>query len=129
MDTPSRCLSAGLRQKWATVVIGGLRARGDLVPTVLQQHNVPEVIRSLSTLASPDYVDLFTITTDRAASRSPEQWARAGVEDAAGLVGQFVWRALCGLRLERRTSPDFVGGWRSLIAATAGSGSRRRHGS
>jgi hypothetical protein len=105
-------MSAGLRQVLAIVVIGGLRARGDVVPTVFQQRNVPEAIRSHSTLTSPDYVDLFTITTDRALRRSPEQWARAGIEDAAGLAGQFVWRALCGLRLERRTSPDYVGGWK-----------------
>lgn len=81
------------------------------MPAVVQQHNVPEAIRSLSTLASPDYVDLFTIATDGAAGRSPEQWARAAVE-AAGLAGQFVWRVLCGLRLERRPSPDYVGGWK-----------------
>ena len=81
------------------------------MPTVVQQHSVPGAIRSLSTLASPDYVDLFTIATDRAAGRSPEQWARAAVE-AAGLAGQFVWRVLCGLRLERRPSPDYVGGWK-----------------
>jgi hypothetical protein len=42
---------------------------------------------SLSTLAKPDYVDLFTVTTSAAADRSPEQWARAGVEDAAGSQG------------------------------------------
>jgi hypothetical protein len=36
--------------------------RGDTVPTVLQQRNVPEAMRSLSTLAKPDYVDLFTVT-------------------------------------------------------------------
>src|SRR5262249_36480232 len=53
---------------------------------------------------------LFSITTDRAAGSSPEQWARAGVEDAAGLAGQFVWRALCGLPLERRISPGYIGG-------------------
>lgn len=80
--------------------------------TVLQQRNVPDAIRSLSTLDSPDYVDLFTVTTREAAEKSPEQWARAGVEDAAGLAGQFVWRVLLGLRLERRSSPDHVGGWR-----------------
>jgi hypothetical protein len=63
-------------------------------------------------MARPDYVDLFTITTDGAASGSPEQWARAAVEDAAGLAGQFVWRVLVGLRLERRPAPDCVGGWK-----------------
>src|SRR5262249_27930003 len=88
------------------------RVGGDSVPTVFQQPNVPQAIRALSTLASPDYVGLFTIATDGAAGRSPERWARAGVEDAAGLAGQFVWRVLCGLRLERRPSPDYVGGWK-----------------
>ena len=96
----------------ATIVFGGLRVTGDAVPTVSQQRDVPEAIRSLSTLANPDYVDLFTITTDQATGRSPAQWARAGVEDAAGLAGQFVWRVLCGLRLERRLSPGYVGGWK-----------------
>jgi hypothetical protein len=94
------------------LVFGGLRVRGDTMPTVFQQRNVPEAIRSLSTLASPDYVDLFTVPTDGAAGGSPEQWARAAVEDAAGLGGQFVWRVLCGLRLERRPSPAYVGGWK-----------------
>jgi hypothetical protein len=28
--------------------------RGDTVPTVLQQRNVPEAMRSLSTLVKPD---------------------------------------------------------------------------
>jgi hypothetical protein len=82
------------------------------VPTVLQRHHVPEAIRSLGALASPDYVDLFTVTTDGTAGGSPEQWARAGLEDAAGLAGQFVWRVLCGLRLERQPSPDHIAGWR-----------------
>lgn len=82
------------------------------MPAVLRQRDVPEAIRSLSTMASPDYVDLFTATTDGAAGRSPEQWARAGIEGAAGLAGQFVWRVLLGLRLESRPSRDHVGGWK-----------------
>jgi len=81
------------------------------VPIVLQQPDVPAAIRSLSSLASPDYVDLFTVTTEEAGRGSPEQWARAAV-GAAGLGGQFVWRVLCGLRLDGRPSPDIVGGWR-----------------
>jgi hypothetical protein len=78
---------------------------------VLQERSVPGAIRSLSTLARPDYVDLFTVTTSEAEGVSPERWARATVE-AAGIGGQFVWRVLCGLRLERRTSLDYVGGWK-----------------
>jgi hypothetical protein len=78
--------------------------------TILQQRNVPETIRSLSTMASHDYVDLFKVGA--AEDRSPEQWARAGVDRAAGLAGQLVWRVLLGLRLERQSSPDHVAGWR-----------------
>ena len=79
--------------------------------TVVQQHDVPEAIRRVSAMA-PDYVDLFTVAARGAAQTSPEQWTRAAVEDTAGLGGQFVWRVLCGLRLESHSSPDRVGGWK-----------------
>jgi hypothetical protein len=81
-------------------------------PLVVQQRDVPAAIRSLTAMASPDYVDVFAVTTSKAASASPEQWARAGIEEAAGDAGQFVWRVLLGLRLERRPSSDRVGGWK-----------------
>jgi hypothetical protein len=68
-------------------------------------------------MATHDYVDLFTLTTSAAVGGSPEQWARAGVEDAAGLAGQFVWRVLLGLRLERRSSPNHVAGWKIVRRA------------
>jgi hypothetical protein len=80
-------------------------------PVVVQQRDVPAAIRSLTTMPSPDYVDAFTVTTNNAAGASPEQWARAGIEEAAGEAGQFVWRVLLGLRLERQPS-DRVGGWK-----------------
>lgn len=79
---------------------------------VFEQPDVPETILSLSKLDRPDYVDLFAVTTSEAGKRSPEQWARDAIEDAVGLGGQFVWRVLLGLRLERRSSPDHVGGWK-----------------
>src|SRR5262249_19156284 len=82
------------------------------MPPVRLLLTVPVAIRSLSTLAKPDYVDLFTVAAASATRRSPEQWARAGLEDAAGLGGQFVWRVLLGLRLGSVTSPDRVGGWK-----------------
>jgi hypothetical protein len=81
-------------------------------PTVLQERNVPAAICSLSTLATLDYIDLFTVTSSEAARWSPEQWAHGVVEDAAGVGGQFVWRVLLGLTLERQPSPDRVGGWK-----------------
>jgi hypothetical protein len=82
----------------------------DTGPAIVQQHSIPESILSLSTMR-PDYVDLFTARTRDAAGRPPEKWARAGIEDAAGLAGQFIWRVLCGLRLAPRHSPDHVAGW------------------
>jgi hypothetical protein len=83
----------------------------------------------LSTMAGPDYVDFFTVTTSGAADRSPEQWARAAVEEAAGVAGAIVWRMLCGLVSSRDRRGTTWADGRSPSAATAGSGSRLRHGS
>jgi hypothetical protein len=49
-------------------------------------HDVPEAVRSLTTIAQPDYVDLFKVTTPGAADRSAEEWARAVLEHAGGLM-------------------------------------------
>jgi hypothetical protein len=38
--------------QWRTA--GDARVKADAVPTVVEQRNVPEAIRSLSTLESPD---------------------------------------------------------------------------
>lgn len=73
---------------------------------------VPESIRDLTTLRDPDYWDLFTIGTRGLSIGSAEEWARALVEGAAGLGGQFVYRVLLGLRLAWRSSPEHVGGWK-----------------
>src|SRR5262245_24542018 len=81
------------------------------MPAVRRHRNVPDAIRSKSPL-EPDYVDLFTVAAASARRRSAEQWARAGIEEAAGLGGQFVWRMLLHLRLAPRSSPDHVGGWK-----------------
>src|SRR5215510_9594981 len=81
------------------------------MPSVIQQRNIPEVIRSLSGMDSPDYIDLFTMTTNEAADGSPEQWSRTAIEDVAGLGGQFIWRGVLGLRLKSRPSAERVGGW------------------
>jgi hypothetical protein len=80
--------------------------------TVVQQHDVPEAVRRVSAMARPDYVDLFTVAASGAGEASPEQWGRAAVEDVAGLGGQFVWRVMCGLRLDPRPANDRVGGWK-----------------
>jgi hypothetical protein len=81
-------------------------------PTVDQRLDIPEAIRSLSTLASPDYVDLFTAWTSEASDRSPEQWARTVLEETPlGRNARVLWR-LMGLRLGPRLSPDHVQGWK-----------------
>ena len=82
------------------------------MPTVVQQRNLPEPIASASGMDRWDYVDLFTIAAASARRRSAEQWARAGVDVAAGDGGQFVWRVLLGLRLAPRTSADHIAGWK-----------------
>jgi hypothetical protein len=82
------------------------------MPSVSQQRNIPEVIRSLSSMESPDYIDLFTVMTEGAPGATPEQWCRTAIEDVAGLGGQFIWRGVLGLRLKSRPSTERVGGWR-----------------
>ncbi|WP_431951799.1 hypothetical protein [Nocardia lijiangensis] len=79
---------------------------------VFQQHEIPDAIRALGTLADPDYIDVFTLVASDAANWSPEQWARAAFEDVAGLQGQFIWRVVLGLRLDSRRSAERVAGWR-----------------
>jgi hypothetical protein len=81
------------------------------MPTARQRRNVPEEIRSQSGLARIDYVDLFGVAAPAARKSSPEQWARAAIDTAAGAGGQFIWRGVLGLRLAARTSPDHVAGW------------------
>ncbi|MFE3450476.1 hypothetical protein ACFXJ8_16235 [Nonomuraea sp. NPDC059194] len=78
--------------------------------SVFQQHDIPSKILALSTLADPDYGDLFTLVTSAASAGSPEQWARAAFENVAGRQGQFIWRVLLGLRLEQQ--PSRVAGWK-----------------
>jgi hypothetical protein len=87
------------------------REEDDTVLAVVGLAGVPEAIRCVETLASPDYVDLFTATTSGATDRSAEEWARAALEDTpTGRSAPFLWRLL-GLRLGPTPSPDGVQGW------------------
>ncbi|MFI0405678.1 hypothetical protein [Actinomadura sp. 3N508] len=72
--------------------------------------NVPRPVRALSSLSDVDYVDMFTLTTDKDAT--PERWARAMFGDVPTLAERFIWRALLGLRLAKGRSSDTVAGWR-----------------
>src|SRR5437870_7051907 len=91
-----------------------VQERGATVSGVVGLRNIPEAIRSHDTLTNPDYVDLFTVTTSEATSKSPEEWARAALEDApsARRFAFIPWRILLQLRLGPRHSPDYVHGWK-----------------
>jgi hypothetical protein len=83
------------------------------VSSLVGVRDVPEAVRALTTLSEPDYVDLFTVTTPVATDRSPEQWARAVLEqaDLSRRNARRFWR-LIGLRLGPSGSPDHVQGWK-----------------
>ena len=91
---------------------GGTNTERASVSSAVGPRDVPEVVRSLSTMRDPDYVDLFTLRTAGTHDRSAERWARALFEDVAGLSGQLIWRVLLGLRLGWRRTPDCVAGWK-----------------
>jgi hypothetical protein len=92
---------------------GSIRYEEDgTVVTMVGLSNIPEEIRCLDTLGSPDYVDLFTLTTSGAADKSAEEWARAVLEDTpTGRSAPLLWRRL-GLRLGPTPSTDHVQGWK-----------------
>jgi hypothetical protein len=79
--------------------------------TVVGLGNVPEGLRSHSAMDSPDYADLTTVTVG-ATHKSPEEWARAALEETpTGRSAPRLWRAL-GLRLGPPNSPGYVQGWK-----------------
>jgi hypothetical protein len=82
----------------------------DFVASAVGSQQIPDTIRTLSSLAHVDYVDRFTLTTD--ADATPERWARAMFGDVPSAGEQLIWRGLLGLRLSRGRSPQTVGGWR-----------------
>jgi hypothetical protein len=81
------------------------------VSSIVGAHEVPEAVRSMTTLTDPDYVDLFTVTTPAAANGSAEEWARAVLELGGGRGARVLWRLL-GLRLGPPRSPAHVHGWK-----------------
>lgn len=80
-----------------------------LVDSAVGTHEVPRSVRAFSSLPDPDYVDLFTLSTDTEAA--PEQWARAMFGDVPSVAVLLIWRGLLGLRLARGRSPATVAGW------------------
>jgi hypothetical protein len=81
------------------------------VSAVVGLRDVPEGIGRVNTLANPDYVDVFTIASREAKDYSPEEWARAALENTpTGRSAPFLWRFI-GLRLGPRPSSQHVQGW------------------
>jgi hypothetical protein len=82
----------------------------DTVVTVVGLGDIPETLRSHDTLASPDYVDVFTATASGVTDRSPEEWARAVLEETpTGRSARALWQSL-GLRLGPTPSAEHVQG-------------------
>jgi hypothetical protein len=81
------------------------------VQAAVQEHCVPEAIRSLTTFEPLDYVDLFVAPAEDAMGTSAEEWARAAIEGAPA-VGRFLaWQVCCALRLQHAPSSDRIAGW------------------
>jgi hypothetical protein len=83
-----------------------------IMPSVILQRTIPDTIRAVSGMDRPDYIDVFTVTTDGAADATPEQWFRTALEDVAGRGGQFIWRRVLGLQLKSRPSTEQIAGWK-----------------
>jgi hypothetical protein len=83
---------------------------------VAWHRDVPESMRPLGGLANPDYLDLFTATTDGALEKPAEDWGRIVLERVMpGYIrlGVFVaQRLLLGLRLGPRRSSNHIAGWK-----------------
>jgi hypothetical protein len=86
---------------------------GTPVRTLVGVEAIPKRIRSLTTLSSPDYIDLFTLPTSVAPFASAEDWARAILERAplSRSKARRLWR-LMGLRLGPLNSADHIQGWK-----------------
>jgi hypothetical protein len=83
------------------------------MPVDVVETPLPEATRALSLLPRVDYADAFRLTTQRAAQRTGEGWARAMLEDAPAATRQALregWRTL-GLRLGAAEDPARVLGW------------------
>jgi hypothetical protein len=88
-------------------------ARGE-IPTVRWRREVPEAIRSLGALSNADYADIVTATIDETPA-GPDQVVHAvsnGMPRGLPVLISFLQRALLGLRLELRPSPDHLLGWK-----------------
>ena len=91
----------------------GLLRNIPATPGRVREVAVPPAARRLSTLSHVDYEDAFLIEIGAAQDRTPEQWARAILEDAPITIRTALrsgWLAL-GLQLDPSPSERSVLGW------------------
>ena len=91
----------------------GLLRNIPATPGRVREVAVPPAARRLSTLPHVDYEDAFLIEIGAAQDRTPEQWARAILEDAPITIRTALrsgWLAL-GLQLDPSPSERSVLGW------------------
>lgn len=83
------------------------------ISIVQWQREVPEEIRALGALPDADYADIVTAAID-VTPADPEQLVHAalkGLPRGLLLITPLVQRAVLGLRLKLRPSPDRLLGW------------------
>jgi len=86
----------------------------------VRQVAVPATMRRLGTLPRIDYEDGFVVDIGFADARTPEQWARATLEDAPAARRRSLllgWSAL-GLRLGPPAGDGHVLGWEIRRSST-----------
>jgi hypothetical protein len=87
----------------------------DNVASVRWTRGVPDTLRALDTIESPDYSDVVTGTVSETSGRTPEEWLRTmleGVPRGLLLAVPAIQRVALGLRLQMRPSPEHVVGWK-----------------
>ncbi|MDA2809202.1 hypothetical protein O4J56_01010 [Nocardiopsis sp. RSe5-2] len=81
-------------------------------PAVTERRTPPPETAALTSFGHYDYADLFTLTMDRPAPWTSEEWLRAMCEEVLGRPAQVLWRGVLGLRLRPGPSTDRIAGWR-----------------
>jgi hypothetical protein len=80
---------------------------------MVEQIAIPPVLQAQSALTRVDYTDAFRLSTDHAADRTAEGWARATLEEAPQAMRASLRRGwwMLGVRLGRADDPERVLGW------------------
>ena len=83
---------------------------GRPVTRLVGLREVPEDVRSLSTVSEPDYVDMYSL--ESASDATAQTWARAMYEESLGARGRLIFGQVLGLKLAPPKTLGTVAGWR-----------------